>query len=234
MGCEGRDLSFPPYLCHHLITSQRVYLTMTGISGTATSGPSTSSTFLLCLTSIPAAKNPSYKPILGTYMNKILVLLAMLVSVNAYAKNEFKPQSYVKYGVGVFSSAKDSNVEVKTVAVGRQAPLGSWFIWQWELGVWSDSRQDIGRASSGIASVSMGINVDAGYFYCQSLWGIAGITTPDAYLGAPAQFHQDLSCGIKNRQGMSFGPNYSHDSSGGIFMPNVGRDFGTIRLAIPL
>ncbi len=142
-------------------------------------------------------------------------------------------QSFFKYGLGLFNSAKDSAVEVKTLSIGRQKQMGSHFVWQWEAGVWSDSRRDQGRSSSFFGNMGMGLNVDAKNVYAQALWGIAAISNTDAYLGGRAQFNQDFSIGLKDSKGVRIGVSYKHISSAGIFEPNIGRDFATIRLAVP-
>ena len=142
-------------------------------------------------------------------------------------------QLFLKYGVGFGSSAKERAVEVKTASIGKQRQFFI-FIDQWEVGGWFEQSNDPSRKSSGFIDYSVGLNVDAGYLYVQSLWGVAAITTKDSYLGGNFQFNQDFSLGVKDARGVAIGLNYKHMSSAGIFTPNVGRDFISIRLGVPL
>jgi hypothetical protein len=165
-------------------------------------------------------------------MKSIIAVLTMMVAGLAHAEEPHK-DSFFKYGVGVSNSAKHSRVETKILSIGRQTPLGPYLIHQVELGVWADSAGD-GRTGSGFADYSVGVNVNVGRIYTQVLWGFAGITTPDAYLGGNFMFNQDLSLGVRDTRGVAVGLNYKHISSAGIFMPNIGRDFGQVRVSIPL
>ena len=160
-------------------------------------------------------------------MKKLILLF--LISLNARGED-----LSLKYGLGIAGSAKDSPSEVKVFSLTLQRPLiGNHLIDQYELGFFSDSRQDLGRQHSAFGFYSVGLNVDVGYFYAQSLWGVGAITTPDAYLGGNFQFTQDLSAGIKDSSGYSIGLDYKHISSAGLELPNKGRDFMMIRLSLP-
>ena len=167
-------------------------------------------------------------------MKKFLYLALMIPTLALAQDKDLETQSFFKYGVGVFNSAENSSVEVKTLSFGRQQPLGSIFIWQYEGGFWSDARTDVGRSGSGFVNASAGLNVNFGYMYTQSLWGVAYMTSPDSFLGSHEQFNQDFSAGVKDGRGVSIGLNYKHMSSAGIFMPNQGRDFMSVRLGFPL
>lgn len=162
---------------------------------------------------------------------KYLTILALLAASAAYGKEP--PQSFFKYGVGIANSATESRAEVKILTIGRTMPLGSLLAHQWEVGGWVDNSSDQTRKGSGFGSYAFGVNVNAGYLYAQSLWGVCAITTRDSYLGGNLQFNQDLSVGLRDSRGVMVGANYKHISSAGIFMPNQGRDFLLIRLAIP-
>jgi hypothetical protein len=165
-------------------------------------------------------------------MNKLFLLCALLVSSPCHA-DDFQEQSYVKYGVGVFSSALDSSVEVKTISAGHHWALGDLFITQVELGGWTDSRCDLKRSGSFFTDAAFGVSVNAGYFYAQTLFGGAFLSATDSYLGSHLQFNEDMGIGIKDARGVGVGVSYKHMSSAGIFKPNTGRDFGTIQVTIP-
>lgn len=158
----------------------------------------------------------------------------MLGGLILFAKaDDTQSGAYFKYGLGIFNSAKNSKAEVKMVSVGHQSPIFGYMIKQWEVGGWMDSRSDLGRKSSGFANGSIGVNIDIGNFYAQSLWGAGVVTTRDSMLGGNFQFNQDLGLGLKDSRGVGIGLNYKHISSAGIFKPNEGRDFFAIKLTIP-
>lgn len=156
-----------------------------------------------------------------------LLLIICALTSNSYA------DTFVKYGLGIFNSALDEPIEVKTLSVGRQMHINEYLIWQYEVGGWIDNRSDMGRDGSAFADLAIGLNVDAGPFYAQTLTGVAGLSNIDSYLGGHAQFNHDVAVGFKAKSGASLGLNYKHISSAGIFEPNYGRDFLTIRLGLP-
>lgn len=142
---------------------------------------------------------------------------------------------YGRYGLGVFNSAKDSFSEVKTIGFGVQKELLlPVFIQQYEAGFWTDTRRDIGRGGAGYVSGSVGLHIDADHQFAQALWGIALLSGTDSMLGGIPQFKQDLVLGLKDGFGCSIGLVYTHMSSAGVFLPNIGRDFLTLRLSIPI
>lgn len=154
--------------------------------------------------------------------------LCLFLSSYAHADLAFK------YGVGVFKSAVDSNSEVKMFSISYQEPIiFEYLIKQYEVGLWTDSRQDIGRKSSGFANFSVGVHVNAAGTYAECLWGVAGITHTDSYLGGNFQFNNDLGMGFRDNNGASIGVGYKHVSSAGFYNPNVGRDFLLIRMSLP-
>lgn len=142
--------------------------------------------------------------------------------------------SIMKYGVGIFNSAKESRSEMKQFSFAWQAPVfKGYLVRQYEVGGWLDSRSDIGRKSSGFTSASIGVPIEVGYFYAQALWGAALITTPDEMLGSVFQFKHDMALGIRDEKGNTIGLNYSHMSDAGIKLPNEGRDVMSVRISIP-
>jgi hypothetical protein len=167
-------------------------------------------------------------------MRKIFIALSLVFPMLGHTEDKFgETQTFFKYGVGVFKSANRSAVEVKTISVGRQRPLGYYMIYQYEVGGWMDTRDDAGRKSSGFANVATGINLNIGPMYAQSLWGVALITNTDSYLGGHEQFNEDLAIGIKDWRGVGLGINYKHISSAGLWQPNMGRDMMSVKLNIP-
>lgn len=137
-----------------------------------------------------------------------------------------------RYGIGIFNSAEYGTAETKVFTLGYEEELFGPFIKQYEVGVYADQGGN-GRSSSGFGSVSLGIEVNPGYFVLRSLWGIGAITNPDSMLGGWFQFNQDLLFGVRDNRGNMMGLNYKHISSAGIYIPNAGRDFITIQLEIP-
>lgn len=167
---------------------------------------------------------------------RLLLTLALLsFSHLTYANdaNTFQSESYGKYGVGIFGSGRNSFAETKTISFGHQSPLGQYFIKQLELGGWTDTRGSEGRRGNVYLSGSIGLNVDAGYVFAQSLWGVAALPLTDSYLGGHLEFKEDATIGAKDLQGKRIGLNYTHISSAGIFMPNHGRDLLCLRLSLP-
>jgi len=160
-------------------------------------------------------------------MKKIVALILLLCG-NALAN-----EAYVKYGLGVFQHEPNSLAEIKMLELGYQRPIWSVMTQQYSLGGWADQRHDLGRKSGGFAAYSLGVTPEWESVYFQALWGVAGITNPDSYLGGYGQFKGDLCAGAKDMKGVSVGVCYSHLSSAGIFLPNKGRDFTLIRMAIP-
>jgi hypothetical protein len=160
---------------------------------------------------------------------KYLLILSIILSVNLHA------DLAIKYGLGVAQSAKDSNSETKVISIAYQEQIAflEYLIKQYEVGAYIDSRQDLGRRSSGFATASLGVHVNAAGTYCQALWGVGGITNVDSYLGGNFQFNQDLSVGFRDNNGAMIGVNYKHISSAGLYMPNVGRDFLMIKMSVP-
>lgn len=160
-------------------------------------------------------------------MKKYLLILTLCLSLHA--------DLAFKYGVGLFQSAKDSNSETKVFSLAYQDTLlgTDFLIKQYELGMWSDSRQDLGRLSSGFFNMSFGVRVNAPGTYAEGLWGIGVVTHTDAYLGGNFAFNHDLSTGFRSESGATLGINYKHISNAGLYNPNIGRDFLMIKMGIP-
>lgn len=140
----------------------------------------------------------------------------------------------IKYGIGVADSGKESLAETKYLGVGQQLPLFSDFlVTQWEVGAFADNAGH-SRKSSAFAFYGLGVHVNAGSVYAQSVFNLGLISTPDAYLGGPFQASEDMGVGLQSKSGASMGLHYKHISSAGIERPNNGRDFLLIQLKVPL
>jgi hypothetical protein len=139
----------------------------------------------------------------------------------------------IKYGVGVFNSAKNSAAETKSLFVSLQEKH-SFFVHQAELGGWVDIRNDLNRKSSMYGNYSLGLTCNPGYFEIQSLVGIGALSHPDSYLGGRIQFTETTSISVKDDMGSTWGVAYQHISSAGIYQPNIGRDMLMFRVSFPL
>ena len=177
-----------------------------------------------------------------------LVLVALIVAWfglgEDYTRERSHPvrkqtESYLRYGVGLAGSAKNSAAELKFLGLGYQASFSEFqrydfLVWQGEAGAWADNAGG-GRSSSGYASFGIGLRVNAGPIVLSSVHGPGLITTPDSYLGSVPQFFHDICAGLQDSTNKaSFSFCYKHISNAGIWQPNVGRDLMDVKLAIPL
>ena len=137
----------------------------------------------------------------------------------------------VKYGAEI--PKKDEGLGAsKALFLSYQSLLNRLFIYQYETGFWADNAGS-GRKSSFLTGPSIGVNVEAGYFYAQALSGPAIISATDSLLGGHLQFNNDVSFGIKDlKTSNTFGIDYKHISSAGLASPNAGRDFILIKVGI--
>lgn len=164
-------------------------------------------------------------------MKKFLVGLLMFTTV-LLSPSTVYGGTMLRYGVGILGSAEYGTTETKIFSVGYEEDILGIFITQWELGLFTDQGGH-GRSSSGFGNVSLGVEVNPGYFVLRSLWGIGGITTPDSMLGGLFEFNQDLFLGVRDDKNKMIGLNYKHISSAGIYSPNHGRDFITVQVEVP-
>lgn len=163
-----------------------------------------------------------------TFLHRFMIVLMFLVVAIQNAKAE----SYLGYGLGIASSAKDSVAECKFFNLGYREDLILGFSHQYELGFFTDSVGN-GRVGSAIGAYMIGIEVNPLPIVLRSMSGVGFISEPDIYLGGHFQFHHDLYVGMKDSFGKSLGINYRHISSAGLYQPNLGRDFVSIQLGIP-
>lgn len=163
---------------------------------------------------------------------KILIMSAVGL---AFPDVAYSAESYLRYGLGVgnSSSAKLFSLGYSDRLVSAKAL--SFLVWQGEAGGWGDGAGR-GRTGSAYVSLGMGLKVHAGPFVAYSIHGLGAITAPDAYLGSVPQFFHDIGAGLIDEDtGASIAISYKHVSNSSLFSPiNVGRDFMTVKLGIPL
>lgn len=144
--------------------------------------------------------------------------------------NPARADNYASFMLGVFSSARDAYTETKFLCVGHREPLIFGFTHQYEAGGWTDIAGG-GRSGSLYAAYQVGVEAGEGAIG-RIMLGPAIITRPDAYLGGPFEFTEDLFLGIKGGNGNIIGVKYKHLSSAGIYQPNEGRDLLGIEASI--
>lgn len=163
-------------------------------------------------------------------MLKKIIIISLATSFSIL--NPANADTVFKYGLQ--KPKKDEGLgTTKSLFVSYQDRFVGPLIEQYEFGYWGDSAGG-GRRSSFLGSYSLGVNVNAGYMFFQSLIGPSLISAPDTLLGGPFQFNNDIAIGVKDPQmGTSFGVSYKHVSSAGLESPNAGRDFIMFRIGIP-
>lgn len=159
-------------------------------------------------------------------MRKIVVIFSLLISTVAFAD-----EGFVGMGVGAFNTAKGGPGSVKLGQVGHRLDLIDGFYWQNKVGGWGQGSNDYGMKSSGYIASGLGFRVDLTPVEFRAGYSLAGITTPDAYLGGNFQFNGEAYLGLRDRHGNGFGVKYEHISSAGLEMPNQGRDFYVLELS---
>lgn len=137
-------------------------------------------------------------------------------------------QGFLDAGVGVFNSGKNTLSETKTLTGGYQQDLFSALKTRLVAGAWIDNA-GLGKSSSGFAGGQLGYEVNNNGLVGGIFTGPAFITTPDILLGGRFQFVDDLHFGIQDRN-QYIGVFYRHLSSGGLELPNIGRDLLGVEL----
>lgn len=159
---------------------------------------------------------------------KTLTLILLLLLIPKASADEFS----FSYGLGVGESAAHSISETKVLEFSYRQTILDALYWNYEAGGWLDNAGN-GRSSSAFLSAGPGFLVDLKGFEIRNAYGVACITSPDAYLGgAFPQFHGELYAGFRDKTGNGIGFKYNHFSSAGIFSPNIGRDFGLLELSL--
>jgi hypothetical protein len=144
---------------------------------------------------------------------------------------------FFRYGVISDEGKLSAFPGPKLFAVGTRrdftgGPLLSLLSWQLELGGIFDGRR--GASSGAFATVSAGLETKSEPFFFYYLPGVALISSPDDYLSTVYQFSHDLGAGIRDSRGVTIDMSYRHFSNAGIALPNPGRNYLVLRLAVPL
>lgn len=158
---------------------------------------------------------------------KTLLLILTLVATPAMA------DTVAKYGVNV-SKDKENMGSVKSIFIADQQRIAGPIIRQYEIGGWVDNTGIEGRKSSLMLGPSIGVDVSNDTLFAQALVGPSMITNHDSALGGPLQFNNDIAFGVRDPQTKAtVGLDYKHVSSGGLELPNRGRDFLMFRVSLP-
>lgn len=141
---------------------------------------------------------------------------------------------FTNFGVGLADSAVNSRGETKMFDVGYREFLLNGIYWQNKIGYWGDGSGNPNRSSSLYGSSGLGMEVDLNPVEIHSGYGLAIISTPDAYLGGVLpQFQGEIGLMLRDHVGNGIGFTYSHISSAGLAKGgNVGRDFLTLELGV--
>lgn len=159
---------------------------------------------------------------------KYLIALLMLIMPNfAYGAGDY----FLKYGLGL-NNGPFPDTSVKLISVGRIAPLFSVVDYQLEGGMFDDNNQPNGII--GFAGASLGVRTKSPGIYASFFIGPAYVSQTDSRLASNFEFNNDLEIGVRDSRGLSIGVNYKHFSNAGLTPNNIGRDFFTIKLSLPL
>lgn len=159
---------------------------------------------------------------------KYLIALLMLIMPNlAHGAGDY----FLKYGLGM-NNGNFPNTSVKLISLGRIAPLYSLIDYQLEGGIFDDNSQPQGII--GFAGASLGVRTKSPGLYASFFIGPSLVTETDTRLASIFEFNNDLEVGVRDSRGLSIGINYKHFSNAGLTPNNIGRDFFTIKLTLPL
>jgi len=159
---------------------------------------------------------------------KYIVFICLFVS-SAYAQPD---QISVDASLGVFGTEGSSLSQVKFAKVGWQEDVWGALKQKISGGAWLDTRGP-GFSSSLFTGYQLGFEVTNEVFQA-SIWsGPAFITSPDQDLGGNFQFNETIFFGIVDKNYDTVGIAYNHFSSGGLEMPNLGKDFLGLEIKWP-
>lgn len=140
--------------------------------------------------------------------------------------------SYMSGMVGVFNTGKHSYSESKFLNAGYRQ---SWFLgltYQLEIGGWTDVAGG-GRKGSLYGAGLVGVETD-GVVMGRAMAGPALLSQTDTYLGGKfPQFTEEVFFGVSGKNRNEVGFKYKHISSGGLYQPNMGRDYFGIEMSVP-
>lgn len=131
----------------------------------------------------------------------------------------------MRYGLGFADTANSS-----IASFYYQSSLYKNLTSQIDCGGWFDITRLSKGKSSLYCSHSLGLKLTTNSFYAESLHGMGFISNPDALLGGRFQFFHDIGFGMHNRDGFSLGLGVKHVSSAGIHSPNIGRNYGILKM----
>jgi hypothetical protein len=160
-------------------------------------------------------------------MNSLLCALALISACIVNTNDHY----FFKYGLGL-NEGSFPDTTTKILSVGEVSPLSNIFDYQLEVGVFSDNNQTQGLI--GFISPSLGLQTKGSGLYVSYFLGPALLTSTDTRLGSVFEFNNDFEAGIRDDRGVSIGVDYKHFSNAGLTSNNIGRDFFTIKLSIPL
>lgn len=163
-------------------------------------------------------------------MRSLVVCLLALISSQVLASDK---EVTINFGSGVFKSGESSLAETKLLLIGYE----NYFykrnlFFRNELGGFVDVAGN-GRRSSFLGGSLLGVNAENSVFYAKGAAGFNLLSSPDSYLGGPIQFTEEVEFGVNGLTHSHVGVFYKHVSSGGVYQPNVGRDFIGATISIP-
>lgn len=165
-------------------------------------------------------------------MYKRIISITISLMSLFLAQSSYGGDASIGYGLGIANSAKRSPVETKMFTAAVRPEIYKGIYWQVKGGYWGDGSADPARSSSFFASTGPGMLIDLRPIEIRSGWGIAVISSPDAYLGGRfPQFNGNAYIGLRDKNGSGIGAEYNHVSSAGLVRPNEGRDFIVLELS---
>lgn len=153
-------------------------------------------------------------------MKNLLLVLGIVMSTDVVA-DTFN----LKYGLGALHGKQSA-----MASFGYQRQIHKSLAHQIEGGLWVDRF----RSNSGFASYALGMHLERGFMYGETMHGVGFITHKDSLLGGKFQFFHDLGIGVLSKDGSTFGIQLKHVSSAGIHKPNIGRNFFAIKAGFAL
>ena len=158
-----------------------------------------------------------------------LLLILLLLSSQAFAQQD---QIVVDGALGILGNEGSSLSQVKFAKIGLQEDVWDALKQRFNVGQWLDSRGN-GRSNSTFAGYQIGFEVSNDVLQSSIFGGPSVISNPDVALGGIVQFNETIFFGIKDKDSNSMGVAYNHFSSGGLEMPNLGRDFLGLEIKFP-
>jgi Lipid A 3-O-deacylase (PagL) len=141
-------------------------------------------------------------------------------------------ETFLGYGLGVFSSADQRTTQTKILETGLRSDIWEGLYLQNKLGFYVDSSQNLDRKSSAFVFTGIGLEINFSAIEIRNSASFGAISTPDSMLGGRfPQFNEEFYLGLRDRKNNGIGVKYSHISSAGLESPNMGRDFVMLQLS---